>query len=246
MNEQAELEQAAAEAGEEFSFYDLEAHDHAPLSKVVLYVARAAVGRDGYSAKHLATDGWGNEVRVDDPRAVRFSLPGLLSKAVTEIFDPIDPRLEQDLKSKYDFKAKKARKKKGLRRWKATRYYGYAWGLYEHASVSVTGDPLHFEKDHREALAVVEFARKELYRLIGVDDGGLILGMARRGDMKSLAEIELLEKVREHGVDGYRLQDGDIPEMLACFDLHRRGLIVETSRPWTYRLKHLKPWESEG
>lgn len=240
MNEELDLE----ETDERYTFYDLEAHDHAPLSKIVLYVARAAVDRDRYCGDHLAANVWGDEVGLYSPQATRFSLSGLLAKAATELFDPIDEKLEKDLKSKYDFRRKKARKKKGLRTWKATRYYGYGWGLYEHASQSVTGEGLHCGKDHREALAVVEFARKELFRLIGVDDGGLVVGMARRGDMKSLAEIELIEKIQESGMDGYRLSDGNVRELLASYDLHHRGLIVETERPWTYRLRHLKPWET--
>lgn len=231
---------------EEYAFYDLEAHDHAPLSKIVLTVARAAAYRDGYSPVHLAADVWGNKVGMEDPRAVRFDLSGLLAKAATDLFDPVDPQLEKDLKSKYEFKAKKAKKKKALRRWKAARYYGYAWGLYERASEAVTGHPLHYDKDHATALAVVEYARREFFRLLGVDDGSLTLGMARRGDMKSLAEIELLDKIREAGVDGYRLQEKDVREILASYDLYRRGLIIETGVDWTYRVKHLKPWESTG
>lgn len=238
--EEIELEE---ESGP-YAFYDLEAHDHAPLSKVVLYVARGVAERDRYSPEHMAANAWGDEVAMDHPTATRFSLSGLLSKAATDLFDPIDPQLQKDLKSKYDFKVKKARKKKGLRRWKASRYYGYAWGLYEHACQTVTGAPLHHPKDHATALKIVEFARQELFRLIGVDDGSLTVGMARRFDMKSLPEIELLSLIQEAGVDGYRLQDGNLRQMLASFDLYRRGLIVETNKPWTYRARHLKPWES--
>ena len=243
IDEEAELAAAAAE-DTRFSFYDLEAHDHAPLSKIALYVARAVVDRDAYCPDHMAANAWGHEVSMDSPMATRHSLSGYLSKAATELFDPKDEKLEKDLKSKYDFKVKKAKKKKGLRKWKATRYYSYAWGLYNHASEKVTGDPLHFPKDHQTALAVVEFARRELFRLIGVDDGGLTLGMARRTDMKSLAEIELLEKIQEAGFDGYRLESGNVREILASYDLYRRGVILETERAWTYRVKHLRPWES--
>lgn len=243
IDEEEEIAQAEAEDSR-YAFYDLEAHDHSPLSKIVLYVARSAMLRDHYSPEHMAADGWGNEVPVDSPRAIRFSLPGLLSKAATELFDPLDEKLEKDLKSKYDFRVKKAKKKKGLRRWKAARYYGYAWGLYNHASESAVGKPLHHPIDHQSALAVVEFARRELFRLIGVDDGSLMLGMARRGDMKSLAEIELLEKVQDSGIDGYRIQEKNVREILASYDLYRRGIIIETGAPWTYRVRHLKPWET--
>lgn len=235
-----EVEELPGSDEEEYELYDLEAWDHGPLARVIIYVSQLVSDRDLYAPQGWAADAWGNVVEMSSKQASRWSFSGALSKAATELFDPPDPKLEKDLASKYDFKVKKAKKVQNLRKWKARRYYGYAWGLFSRASSVVANKGLHFPIDHDTALKIVDHARRELHRLIGVDDGSILLGMARRTDLKSIAEIMLLEKIDEAGFEGYRLDTSSVKEVLASYDLYRRGLIVETEVPWTYRRKHTR------
>lgn len=235
-----EVDEILDSGEEEYELYDLEAWDHGPLARVIIYVSQLISDRDLYAPQGWAADAWGNVVEMSSKQAARWSFSGALSKAATELFDPPDPKLEKDLASKYDFKVKKAKKIQNLRKWKARRYYGYAWGLFSRAADVVANKGLHFPIDHDTALKIVDYTRKELHRLIGVDDGSIPLGMARRTDLKSIAEIMLLEKIDEAGIDGYRLDTSNIKEVLASYDLYRRGLIIETETPWAYRRKHTR------
>lgn len=61
------------------------------------------------------------------------------------------------------------------------------------------------------------------------------LGMAGRRDQYHAAELALRARVLAAGPAGYRLAAGDVGEILAAYDLHRRGELEPTDTPWTYR-----------
>lgn len=66
---------------------------------------------------------------------------------------------------------------------------------------------------------------------------GNALGMARTTDPLRAEELHLRAKLRAAGPAGARINIHDVSEVLASFDLHRRGEIEPTDEPWRYRAK---------
>lgn len=233
---EVEIEEATADSS---PLDDVEESDRAPLLLMVRKVAEISNHPDRYAPAVMAGNVWGDEVPIRSKHAVRWDLSGAVSEAATMLFDPEGPekaQLLRDSLGKNAFKRKKAVAKLRDQHRKAQRYYGYAWGAYERASTEVTGKPLHHPKSFEEAQAVSDRARKIVCEALDAnDDGATVLGMARRGEAKSIAEIELLATITEAGVTGYRLPDGEVQVLLASYDLHRRGVIEAIGDDWTYR-----------
>jgi hypothetical protein len=84
---------------------------------------------------------------------------------------------------------------------------------------------------------VLERAKLRVCESLGIGNRASPLGMARLDDPYHIEEVRLLgaiDGIEENG--GYHLTHCD--ELLAAYDLHRRGLIVETfPGSWTYRRK---------
>lgn len=185
---------------------------------------------------HLAADAWGAPIDVRNPNAMRFSLPGALIAAVDKIADPQDERaklrkLEQS--SKIESKRVFARNTLRKRDERARVLYGFGWGMLERASVEVTGCSIWEEKSFQTTMDVVARARLRVCESLNIRNREQPLGACRIDDPYMLEELDLLEKVEGAGDLGYTLKT--IDELLASYDLFRRGMIQETRVPWTYR-----------
>lgn len=183
-----------------------------------------------------AADGWGNAIDVYSERARRYSLSGALSRAVTELKDPIEDhkRLSKMIDDKSAAKRRYATEELKRRMDAARILYGYGWSVLNDASYEVAGNGLWEPKDFQPAMEVVERARLRVCEELGIAVRETGLGCARINDPFRLEEVELLEAIDDAGSAGAILENGD--ELLAAYDLHRRGLIVPVEGvAWAYR-----------
>jgi hypothetical protein len=208
---------------------------HHKLLPVLDEMRRLCGSRDVY-VPFLASDGWGNPVDVRSKKARRYDLCGALIVAVDTFYedDRLRAMLDDANATKRSYAGKELRRREKMGRV----VYGYAWSLLEGASVEVTGCGLHERKAFEVAMSVLDRAKLRLCERLGVAVRDSGLGMARRGEPFRIEEVTLLAEIEEAGMGGATLETSD--EVLASYDLYRRGLIVEVpdAPPWTYRLKH--------
>ncbi len=197
---------------------------------------RELCGLPGLYTPFVAADAWGKEIDPRNPNARKFDLSGALLAAVDALYDPQDQhkRLKKLEVSTIESKRAYAHNQLRKRGEKAKILYGYGWGALERASLEVTGADLWKEKSFQTAMDVLERARLRVCESLNIRNRERGLGLARIDDPYTLEELELLEKISDAGDLGHKLETGD--EVLASYDLYRRGLIVEVwPVAWTYR-----------
>ncbi len=188
---------------------------------------------------HMAADIWGKEIDPRNPNAKRFDLSGALLAAVDQI---CDPQAEHKNLKKLEVSAIESKRTyaKRLLRHRGSHakvLYGYGWAILQKASEEVTGEGLWEEKTFQTAMDVLERCKLRLCESLGIRNRDAGLGLARPSDPYASEELLLLEKITSAGEKGYTIEPR---ELLACYDLHRRGLIVDTwPVPWTYRRRVL-------
>lgn len=201
---------------------------------------RELCGLEGLYTPHMAADVWGKEIDPRNPNARKFNLSGALLAAVDALADPQDQHKRLKKLEISTIESKRIYAKNHLRRRgeHAKILYGYGWGCLERASLEVTGADLWEDKTFQTAMDVLERARLRVCESLGIRNRDQGLGMARIDDPYTLEELELLEKLTDAGEAGAKLEG--ISELLASYDLYRRGLIVEVwPVPWTYRRRRV-------
>lgn len=196
--------------------------------------------KDCYT-EHMAADAWGQAIDVRNPNARRFDLSGALIAAVDELCDPQGEHkdLVKQETSKIEHKRVQAKKLLRKRGEHARILYGYGWALLDAASREVTSAGLWERKTFRTAMDVLDRAKLRLCESLNIRSRESPLGMAKIDDPYMLEEVELLAKITSAGEPGYTISP---EEILATYDLYRRGLIIERwPLPWTYRRRVLFP-----
>lgn len=193
-------------------------------------------GREERYSQHFSADVWNNPIDARNPNAKRFDLSGALCAAVDALCDPPEEYRKLKKLETHAIESKRTYAKNLLRKRgeHARILYGYGWAMLNAASHEVTGDYVWKPKSFQTAIDVLERAKLRLCESLGIANRERSLGMCRIDDPYVPEELLLLEKITSAGELGYKLQTGD--ELLASYDLYRRGLITEVwPVPLTYR-----------
>lgn len=192
-------------------------------------------------SEHMAADGWGAAIAVRSPNARRFDLSGALIRAVDKLCDPHEEHqklLKESATAKDEHKRRRAKSLMRDRGDRARVMYGYGWAMLNAASQEITGADVYAPKGFQTAMDVLERTKLRLYTSLGISTRSRPLGQWQQGEPFHIAEVKLLEELAEAGEDGCVPETG--PELLACYDLYKRGMIEEIhNAPWTYRLRVL-------
>lgn len=210
------------------------------LLRLLQKMSELCGAKDRYS-QHMAADAWDQPIDVRNPNARRFDLSGALIAAVDELCDPQREHKELVKQETSKIEQKRVAAKRSLRKRgeHARILYGYGWAMLDAASREITNAGVWEKKTFQTAMDVIARAKLRLCESLNIRSRERGLGMAQIDDPYMLEEIELLAKITAAGEPGYTI-DGSVSEILAVYDLYRRGLIVERwPLPWTYRRRML-------